>query len=819
MNTTKRIPLKEFLTQPDNLAWVQQSMVANAGLPIGKFCDLVCGHFDIRDTLGNLQSKNCYMALKAMDRQGKLSLKDMLGYEPVRAGLPHRPRCLDVPPPQPVGLPEDAGQLMELKIVMARTLPQKKTWNTILEEEHYIGASTPPGRLIKYMAYADGQLAAAGCFCAAKLSVWEREEWIGWPAELMKLRRDEVLIGMGRYVVREGAHACRNLASKVLGAMVGAVRIDWPEKYRVEPMLIETYVDPSRFDGTCYKAANWIYVGETSGRGRDDRNHAASAGIKMIFMYPLVPDFRKRLGVLSPEERERPAWAADKALGPWEGLKGDAWAGHEFGGSDLGNKARNKRLAYSAVRLAKSPQTSISEAFHLDIPGREGLYRLVNNEVVTPDRILEGHSLRTRQRAKGLKIAVFAQDGLTVTLKGKPKTRGLGPVWTSASGSSVDGLEEHGVVLIDPAARRMLGVFRTVFWVRIRGGKGKKRLPPDERESAVWRDAGREIDEAAALMPDTRCVTVCDRGADALLFICEYLERGQSELIVRAKSDRRLLNESGHLFSAMAHTPPCGKMTVKLDRVTERRDCAGNIVVKGHPAMTVEVDVIFRPVTFAPPPEKPDFGPVSVVCVTVVERGMPKDHERLRWHLLTTGEVKNAGQAMEVVRHYECRWVIEEWHGMLKKDCCNIEALSCRTAEAVENVIAIYMVVAWWLMLSLHLARTEPELPPDTVLDPLEMEILQRELKRAEKKRKRRIRTLLDYVCLVAMLGGYCGYGSEWCHPNGAPPGYATFARGYAKLRLMCDAVMEERKERLKQERLKQAEATARAAAPDAEAA
>ena len=131
MNTTKRIPLKEFLTQPDNLAWVQQSMVANAGLPIGKYCDIVCELFDLRDTLGRLQSKNCYQALKAMDRQGKISLKDMLGCEPVRAGRPHSPRCLDVPPPQPSGLPEDAGQLTELQIVRAEPLEQKKLWNTM----------------------------------------------------------------------------------------------------------------------------------------------------------------------------------------------------------------------------------------------------------------------------------------------------------------------------------------------------------------------------------------------------------------------------------------------------------------------------------------------------------------------------------------------------------------------------------------------------------------------------------------------------------------------------------------------------------------
>ncbi len=528
----------------------------------------------------------------------------------------------------------------------------------------------------------------------------------------MKLCRDEVLICMGRYLVREGAHACRNLASKFLGAMAGAVRADWPEKYRIEPMLIETYVDPARFGGACYKAAGWTCIGETSGRGADDRDHSADVGRKLIYMYQLVPDFRKRLGLLSPEERELPAWAADKSPDPWEGLKGESWAEHEFGAADLGSRARTKRLVYSAACIAKSPQTSASGAFCLNIPGREGWYRFLRNRAVTPDGILEAHRNRTLQRAKAMKTALFVQDGMTVTLKGKRKTSGLGPVWTSGEGSSVDGLEEHAAIVVDPEKKIFAGVFSVEFWARARGGRGGEKLPPGERESAVWRRAARDVGEEAARMPGTHCITVCDRGADAVLFIYECLKMEHCDLVVRAKTDRRLPDEPRTLFSTMVHTPPCGTMAVTIGRVAERRDNAGNIVVRGHPETEAEVDVIFRRVTLAPPPEKPEAGPVSVVCVTAAERGMPKDREPVRWHLLTTLDVKNAEQARQVVRYYECRRVIEEWHGMLKKDCCNIEAFAYRTAEAVENAIAVYMVVAWWLMLSLR--RDMPRLQEAT---------------------------------------------------------------------------------------------------------
>ncbi len=90
-----------------------------------------------------------------MDITKRIPLKDMLGCEPVRPGRPHRARCLDDPPPQPAGLPEDAGQIMELRIVRSATLEQKKTWNTVMEGEHYLGANTPPGRLIKIAMETD----------------------------------------------------------------------------------------------------------------------------------------------------------------------------------------------------------------------------------------------------------------------------------------------------------------------------------------------------------------------------------------------------------------------------------------------------------------------------------------------------------------------------------------------------------------------------------------------------------------------------------------------------------------------------------------
>ena len=229
---------------------------------------------------------------------------------------------------------------------------------------------------------------------------------------------------------------------------------------------------------------------------------------------------------------------------------------------------------------------------------------------------------------------------------------------------------------------------------------------------------------------------MCDRGADDALLLSECRKMKRCGLVLRARANRRLPGEPKRLFSTMSDTRPCGTTSVTVGRVTERRNSAGKVVVRGRPETTVELDVIYKRVTLPPPREKPENGPVEVVCVTAVERGMPKGRARLKWHLLTTIEVKSFRDAEKIVHYYAERWIIEEFHGMLKKDCCDIEELAYRTAHRLKNVIAVYMVVAWWLMFILQLARTKPDLPPETVFDEVEMEEIQLELQRVEKKKE-----------------------------------------------------------------------------------
>ena len=129
---------------------------------------------------------------------------------------------------------------------------------------------------------------------------------------------------------------CRNLASRVLGFSMSVLVEDFEQQYGYPPLLVESFVDTSRFLGTCYRAANWIAVGRTQGRGRQDRFRKAGETVKEIYMYPLAKDFRVRMGLA--------AEAGLGALKPAEGLSSADWVEKEFKDAPLGDARLSNRL-------------------------------------------------------------------------------------------------------------------------------------------------------------------------------------------------------------------------------------------------------------------------------------------------------------------------------------------------------------------------------------------------------------------------------------------------------------------------------------------
>jgi len=170
-----------------------------------------------------------------------------------------------------------------ITLQIARQGESLKRWKAYVEQYHMLGEKAVYGsRLYYFIMSGDLEL---GCiqFSASAWALENREKWIGWTVEDRKARLN-LIVNNGRYLIFPWVHI-KNLASKALSLAAKQIQEDWLREYCYAPVLLETFVDLEHFKGTCYKAANWKYLGETKGRGRMDKNKEYALSKKAIFMY------------------------------------------------------------------------------------------------------------------------------------------------------------------------------------------------------------------------------------------------------------------------------------------------------------------------------------------------------------------------------------------------------------------------------------------------------------------------------------------------------------------------------------------------------
>jgi hypothetical protein len=170
---------------------------------------------------------------------------------------------------------------------------QSRLWNEYIQRYHYLGYTPLPGAQLRYFVMLDQQVVALLGFGAAAWQAAPRDNYIGW-THALRQRHLPLVVNNARFLILPWIQV-KNLASTILGMAVKQVPQDWQEQYAIKPVLMETFVETDRFAGTCYKAANWVHVGQTKGRGKLGPSGTQSVPIKDILLYPLSRDFKKIL--------------------------------------------------------------------------------------------------------------------------------------------------------------------------------------------------------------------------------------------------------------------------------------------------------------------------------------------------------------------------------------------------------------------------------------------------------------------------------------------------------------------------------------------
>ena len=252
--------------------------------------------------------------------------------------------------------------------------------------------------------------------------------------------------------------------------------------------------------------------------------------------------------------------------------------------------------------------------------------------------------------------------------------------------------------------------------------------PIEEKETYRWLTTIDDLNEAAEYLPETELSAVGDRESDMFeLFDHRRRKAPRIQLLVRAKHNRCLEENSRKLFDHLAALPVMAQAQIEVPRQREKKSKPskpGRIAV---PARTAHVDVKWDQVTLSPPDtlQTRNLQPVEIYALSVVERHSPEGAKPLRWVLLTTVPIRSRKEALRCLRWYTMRWRIEEWHRVLKSGC-RIESHQHRTADGLARAICIDAVIAWRVMLLALLGREVPEMPCELLFSSWECRLLER---------------------------------------------------------------------------------------------
>ncbi len=252
---------------------------------------LLCEAWDWRQANGALRDMVCRGMMLALHRAGHIQLpaKKQSPANPLsRRSKPATDILLDQSP-----IPGPLRALMPLEIRQVRRTSLESLFNSLIERDHYLGYTQPVGEHLKYMVFAHDRPVACLGWSSAPWHMGPRDRFIGW-SPAVRCGNLHLIACNTRFLILPWVKV-PHLASHILGKMVRRISVDWQGIYNHPIHYLETFVDQERFAGTCYRAANWQHLGQTTGRGIKDKVHKVTLSIKDVLGYPLAKDFRRRL--------------------------------------------------------------------------------------------------------------------------------------------------------------------------------------------------------------------------------------------------------------------------------------------------------------------------------------------------------------------------------------------------------------------------------------------------------------------------------------------------------------------------------------------
>jgi len=393
-------------------------------------------------------------------------------------------------------------------------------------------------------------------------------------------------------------------------------------------------------------------------------------------------------------------------------------------------------------------------------------YRFLENARVSADQLWRPLHAETERRLGRADRVVCIQDSTALMFPGLAATTGLGTVETERE----EALWMHSALAVQPDGA-VLGLLHNHVWARPAAEFGKaakrKSLPIEAKESFKWLRALRAVQAARdRSAPETRLVHVFDREGDVHEVLAE-MAAGPDDAVIRCVRNRKVDGPYGYIRATLAAQPVLERSEIVVPRrrqqpsrtaVVERRSVTGMVIT--------------------PPAVYSDREPVTINAVWVYEPNPPANTKPLDWLLLTTLPVDTAAACQEVVKLYKLRWLIEEFHLVLKSGC-GIEATQLKTAERIEKLLVLLCAVAVRLLALRQKSRLDPDASCTEILDEDEWRVLWIATHKGRLHTGRSPPTVLEAVRMIGRLGGHLGRKGD------GPPGVRVLWRGWRDLDLL----------------------------------